>query len=160
MTKTQKTGGHLSVPTPPPHPTHPSACWVFSIGCLFCHFLVLAASFRGSVILQTLTWTTGSLTCVRHHSYAYVYTWGLGTLTARQHIFDSEKLTSFSCAPNGLQILGHQILSPTLYQVSHSDAVGSPAGKWLKFPKLMWPTLTKGGQSHRENHEITGENIT
>ena len=160
MTKTEKTGVHLSVPTPPPHPTpHPSACWVFSIGCLFCHFLVLAASFRGSVIHQTLTWTTGSLTCVRHHSYAYVYTWGLGTLTARQHISDSEELTSFSCAPNGLQILGHQILSQTLYQPE-------PLWRsWISCRKVtqishMWPTLTKGGQSHRENHEITGENIT
>ena len=34
---------------------------------------------------QTLTWTTSSLTCVRGHFYACVYTRGLGTQTASQH---------------------------------------------------------------------------
>ena len=38
-----------------------------------------------SVIHRTLTWTTGSLTCVRDHSYAWVYTQELGTPTAIQH---------------------------------------------------------------------------
>ena len=32
--------------------------------------------FKFSVIDQTLTWTTGSLSCVRDHSYACVYTHG------------------------------------------------------------------------------------
>ena len=55
-----------------------------------------AGSFCVSVIHPTLTWTTGSLTCVRDHSCVHVYTWGLGTLTAIQHsIFDSEKFTFF-----------------------------------------------------------------
>ena len=52
-----------------------------------------AWSFRVSVIYRTLTWATGSLTCVRDHSYAcvYIYTWGLGTPTVSQHnIFDSD----------------------------------------------------------------------
>ena len=53
-----------------------------------------AGSFRVSVIHRTLTWTTGSLTCVRDHYYACVYTRGLGTPTAsQQNNFDSEKLT-------------------------------------------------------------------
>ena len=38
---------------------------------------VQAGSFRVSVIHRTLTWTTGSLTCVRDHSYACVHTRGL-----------------------------------------------------------------------------------
>ena len=45
---------------------------------------------------RTLTWITGSLKCVRDHSHACVYTFGLGTPTASQHnIFDSEKLEDF-----------------------------------------------------------------
>ena len=50
-----------------------------------------AGSFRVSAIHQTLTWTTGSLSCVRDHSCVCAYTQGLGTLTASQHnVFDSE----------------------------------------------------------------------
>ena len=49
-------------------------------------------SFCVSAIHQTLTWTTGSSTCVCDHSYVCVYTWGLVTPTASQHnIFYSEK---------------------------------------------------------------------
>ena len=64
-----------------------------------------AGSFRLSIIHRTLTWTwtTRSLTCVRDHSYACVYTRGLGTPIANQHnAFDSEKLSQFivSCAPD------------------------------------------------------------
>ena len=44
---------------------------------------VHAGCFRVLVIHRTLTWTTGSLTCVRGHSYACVYTTrGSGTPTA------------------------------------------------------------------------------
>ena len=58
-----------------------------------------AGSFPVSVIHQTLTWTTGSLSCIHDHSCACVYTWGLGTPAASQHnIFDSEKLTLFVCS--------------------------------------------------------------
>ena len=49
------------------------------------NYEVHAGSFRVSVIHQTLTWTTGSLSCVSNHSYASVYTRGLGTPTASQH---------------------------------------------------------------------------
>ena len=54
--------------------------------------------FRVSIIHRTLTWTTGSLTCVHDHVYACVHTHGgLAPPTANQHtIFDSEKLTFFS----------------------------------------------------------------
>ena len=63
---------------------------------------VYAGSFCVSVIRQTLTWTTESLTCVRDHSYVCIYTQGLGTLTASQHIiFYSEKLRNVSCALDG-----------------------------------------------------------
>ena len=49
-----------------------------------------------SIILRTLTWTTGFLTCVRDYSYARVYTRGLGTPIASQHnIFDSENSHKF-----------------------------------------------------------------
>ena len=100
---------------------------------------VHAVFFRVSVIHQTLTWTTRSLTCVHDHSYVFVYTQGFGTLTASQHnIFDSEKLADFSCAPDGVRTSGHWILSPTLYQLSHpvtlcwstmdAELKGSPGG--------------------------------
>ena len=83
---------------------------------------VHAGSFCVSIIHGTLTWMTGSLTCVRDHSYACVYTRGLGIPTASQHnIFDSEKLPNFSCAPDagGVRNYGLWISSPTLYQLSY-----------------------------------------
>ena len=53
-----------------------------------------AGSFHFAAIHQTLTWTTGSLTCICDHSYACVYTRGLGTPTmSHNNIFDSEKLS-------------------------------------------------------------------
>ena len=56
---------------------------------------VHAGSFRVSVIYRSLTWTTGSLTCVGDDSYACVYTRGLGTPTTSQYnIFYSEKLSN------------------------------------------------------------------
>ena len=60
-----------------------------------------AGSFRLSVIHRTLTWTTGSFTCVRDHS-----------------LFDSKTTASlsFPCAPDGI---------PTLYQLSHHQT-----GSW------------------------------
>ena len=55
---------------------------------------VHTGSFRVSVIHRTLTWTTGSITSVHDHSYACVYTLGLGTpTTSQQNIFDSEELS-------------------------------------------------------------------
>ena len=78
--------------------------------------------FRVSVIHRTLTWTTESLTCVRDHSYACVYTRGLGTPTASQHnIFDSGKtLTNFSCAADA-----RGIRTPWSFDLD-SDAIPSP----------------------------------
>ena len=59
------------------------------------YFWVHAGSFRVFVIHKTLTWTTGSVTCVRDQSYVCLYTRGLGTSIASQHnIFYSEKLTN------------------------------------------------------------------
>ena len=76
---------------------------------------VHADYFRVSIIHQTRTWTTGSLTCVHGLLYACVYTrGGLGTPTASQHnLSDSEKL-SFSFAPDGVRTSGHGISSPTI----------------------------------------------
>ena len=60
---------------------------------------VHAGSFCVSIIHRTQTWTTGFLPCARDHSYACMYTQGLGTPTASQHnIFDSEKLTFLLCS--------------------------------------------------------------
>ena len=41
-----------------------------------CQLKVHAGSFCASIIHQTLTWTTGSLTCAHDHSCACVYTHG------------------------------------------------------------------------------------
>ena len=62
---------------------------------------VHAGSFCVSVIHRTLTWTTGSLTCVSDH-FVHIHT-GVGLNDESAHIFDSEKLTSFCCAPGGVQ---------------------------------------------------------
>ena len=68
------------------------------------NYKVHAGSFSVSIIHRTLTWTTGSWTWVRDHSCACVYARGLGTPTASQHtIFDSEKLTIFPYAPDGIR---------------------------------------------------------
>ena len=55
----------------------------------------------------------GSLTCVRDHFYVCVYTRGLGTLTASQHIFDWKTHHFFYCAPDGIRTSGFQIWSLT-----------------------------------------------
>ena len=87
---------------------------------------VHAGSFRVSVIHQTLTWITGSLTCVRGHcSYACVYK--QGGWAHRQCVgttFLTRKNTNFSGAKciNRVQTRGHWcqgILSRTLYPLSH-----------------------------------------
>ena len=84
------------------------------------YFLVHAGSFCVSVFHRTRTWTTWSLTCVRDHSCACVYTRGLGTPTTSQHIFDSEKLTKFVCTRiYGIRTSVLCISSPTLYHLSH-----------------------------------------
>ena len=87
------------------------------------YYKVHAGSFRVSIIHRTLTWTTGSVTCVRDHSYACLNTRGLGTPTASQRsIFDSEKLSHnfFLCSfLTGFEPRGLWISSPTLYQLSH-----------------------------------------
>ena len=58
---------------------------------------VHAGSFRVSVIHETLTWTTGSLSCVRDHSCACVYTRELG-IAYRQRVsttFLTRKIHNF-----------------------------------------------------------------
>ena len=63
---------------------------------LLINYKAHAGSFRVSTIHRTLTWTTGSLTCVREHAYACVYTRGFDTPTASHHnIFDLEKWSQF-----------------------------------------------------------------
>ena len=42
--------------------------------------------------------------CVRDHFYACVYTRGVAHTDESAHIFDSEKLTNFSCAFDGLDL--------------------------------------------------------
>ena len=84
-----------------------SACWVCSCFC---------------INHRTMTWTTGSVTCILYViilNLTSAYTRGLGTPTGSQHnIFDS----SFSCAADGVRtrgISGHSVWSLTLYQLSH-----------------------------------------
>ena len=76
--------------------------------------------FRVSVIHRTLTWTTGSLTCVCDHSYACLYTLGvLGTYInssePAQHFFDSEKnLEAFLMFLTGFEICSWNVKSDAL----------------------------------------------
>ena len=68
-------------------------------------------------ICSVRTWSFFCVTCA--------YTRGLGIPTASQHnIFDSEKLTIFSWAPDGIRTSVIWILSPTLYHLSHPVTPG------------------------------------
>ena len=87
------------------------------------NYKVRAGSYRVSTTHRTLTWTTWALTCVRDHSYACVYTRGLGTPTASQHnICYSEKLSQIFLGlltQTGFEPRVFWISSPTFYQLSH-----------------------------------------
>ena len=96
------------------------------------NYKVLAGSFHVSVIHQTLTSTTRSLTCVRDHSYACVCTQGLCILTTSQRNILTRKnfhkvfLCSWRCSnlrsldleSNALPIEQPGHPSITLYNVS------------------------------------------
>ena len=80
---------------------------------------VHAGSFRVSVIRRTLTWTAGSLTCVLDHSWAWVYTRGLGTQTASQdNIFftlkNSHKFVLLSWRSRGSNLRSFDLESDAL----------------------------------------------
>ena len=60
----------------------------------------------------------------------HTHTRGLGTPTASQHIFDSEKLTIFSCAPDGIRTSG-------LWQLTH-PVTSTSRRQWLIDP---WPVV-------------------
>ena len=81
-------------------------------------FFPCVQCFCFSIIHRTLTWTTGSWTCVRDHSYACIYTRGLDTPTSQHNIL-TRKNTIFSCALDRVRTSGLWILSPMLYQLSH-----------------------------------------
>ena len=70
-------------------------------------------------LFVSLTWTTGSLTTVIDHSYALRINTGVGA-ASQNNSLTRNKLTNVSCAPDGVRTSGHWILSPTLYQLSHS----------------------------------------
>ena len=90
------------------HRTALPSLFVFS--CVQC--------FRASVIHQTLTWATGSLTCVHGHSYACIYTQGLGTLTSQHNILTRKLSQIFLCSGRGLNLWSLDLKS-MLYQLSH-----------------------------------------
>ena len=87
------------------------------------YFSVYAGSFHVSVIHRTLTWTTRSLSCVRDHFCACVYTGGLAHRHRVSTTFLTRKKRSqiCSCAPDAdvVRTSGLWISSPTLYQLSH-----------------------------------------
>ena len=94
--------------------SHSSAlpsCCCFCCCCCCCFSCVQC--FHVSVILRTLTWTTGSLMCVRNHSCACVYTREVGHIDneSAQHL-DSEKLSQlFLVLRTGFEplVLGTQV---------------------------------------------------
>ena len=80
---------------------------------------VYAGSFRASVIHRIhLTWTTGSLTCIRSHSYPCAYNYTHGGWAHRQ-LVSTTFLTHFSCALDGVRASGLWTLIPMLNQLSH-----------------------------------------
>ena len=69
---------------------------------------VHAGSFRVSVIHQSLTWTTGSLTCVHDHSYICVRIQteiGHTDNESAQHFWLGKTVTNCSCAHDGARDL-------------------------------------------------------
>ena len=93
-----------------------SACWVFSISCFH------------NPPNSDMDW--GSLAYV-HHQNACVYTWGLGTSTVSQHIFDLEKLFFFKYSLIGFET---QVIK---FSVWHPDC------KWtLLYLKQIKPCWT------------------
>ena len=86
------------------------------------NYKVHARSFRVSIIHRTLKWT--SATCVRDHSYAYVYTreGGLHRQLVSTIFLTQKTLTNLSCAPNadGVRTSCLSISSSTFYQLSHT----------------------------------------
>ena len=119
-----------------------------------------AGSFRVSVIHWTLTWTTGSLTSVRDHSCACVYTRGLGTPATSQHnTFDSEKLTHFSCAPDRIRTSVLWILShPVTPKYIPKDVLLSLHSFSLPLSLLSWEysnNLSNAVQERRWNNRST-----
>ena len=105
-----------------------------------------AGYFHVSVIHLTLTWATGSLTCVRGHSYACVYTQGLGTLLSSQHFWHRNFLI-FSCVPAGVRTLDLRILSPTIYQFGNW-ATPSPLHNTQKLIILDHSAMIQNGNFH------------
>ena len=79
---------------------------------------VHAGSFHFSIIQQTLTWTTGSLTWsflwVRLHMRV-----GYTDSESAHHFLLEKTLTNFSCASDGVWTSGLCISSLMLYPVSH-----------------------------------------
>ena len=76
-------------------------------------YKVHAGSFRVSRIHRTLTWTTGSLMCLRDHSYACVYTRGGWVHRQRvSTIFLTRKNSHFFL---WVRTSGLWISNPTLY---------------------------------------------
>ena len=93
--------------------SHSTAVPIFFTSCV--------QFFPISVIHRTLTWTTGSLTCEHDHSYACVYTRGLGTPTTSQHNILTRKKPShkvFLCSGRGSNLWSLDLES-MLYQLSH-----------------------------------------
>ena len=70
-------------------------------------FILLSAKcmLRLSVMHWTLTWTTWSLTCVRDHSCACIYTRGVGHSAGEsaQHFWIEKTYNFFYCAPDGIR---------------------------------------------------------
>ena len=108
-----------------------------------------------------MTWTTGSLTCVRGHAYnmryiyiyIYIHTRGLGTPRTSQHnIFYSEKISIFSCAPNGVRISGSldtRFTDALPMEPPVTPSLPSYPLKWIDFSKLRSP---RGGKHLNSIH--------
>ena len=88
---------------------------------LLLFFFPVCSVFCASITHQTMTWSTGSLTCIRAQSYACVYAQGLGTPTVSQHNIFTQKNSHklFLCSGQGLNLWSLNLES-MLYQLSHS----------------------------------------
>ena len=101
--------------------------------------------FFGSVIHRTLTWTTGSVTCVR--SYAYVYTRGWGTPTTSQHNTLTRKNSHnlFLCSGR----------DSNLWSWNPSDLEADALPIELPSPPTWYVLLAAHGHAHRKQDTST-----
>ena len=106
-----------------------------------------AGSFRVSIIHRSLTWITGSLTCVRDYSYTCITHTEVGHTDneSEHHFWLGKTLTHFYRAPDagGVRTSDLWISNPTLYQLSSQSGRQRNSCHWTPIKALLTKLDTK-----------------